>query len=80
MNLPGLHGQGQQVPVPDENFFKAGSVAYNDILRAEHGARKMAAIWSTEHFDQVFMALDITHQLLNQLNGFHLPPERRVNR
>ncbi len=74
MNLPGLHGEGEQFPVPEQSFLKTGAVADDNVLRVEYRAREMMTIGSTENFDQVLLTLEVPHQLMNQPNVFHGNP------
>ncbi len=66
MHPSGMHRKGQQFAMPEENFLKTGAVADNNVLRAEDRARKMVAIGPAEDFDEVFLTLEIAHQLMNQ--------------
>ena len=71
MHLSGMHGKRQQVLVFDESIVKAEAVTDDHVLRAENCARKVTAVGAAKDFNQVLFALEITHQLMYQLDVFH---------
>ena len=66
-----MYGQRQQILVFEKCIVKIESVTDDHILRAESRARKVTAIGAAKNLDQVFLALEIAHQLMYQLNVLH---------
>jgi hypothetical protein len=55
----------------EKSILEAWAVTDDHIFRAEDRARKMTAIWTAENLYQVFTTLEVTQQLVHQLNILH---------
>ena len=77
MHSPGMYGQRQQILVLEKCIVKVESITDDHILRAEGRARKVTAIGTAKNFDQVFLAFEVTHQLMYQLNVHHKASDLR---
>lgn len=73
MHLPGMNGQRQELLMFEESFFQTEAVADDDILWAEDGPGKVAAIRTAENFDQVFGTFKSADKLMNQMDIQHKP-------
>lgn len=55
----------------EENIFQAETVTYNHIMKAENRAREVTAVGAAKHLYQVFVAFEVTDQLVHQLSVLH---------
>jgi len=66
-----MYGKGQQILMFEEGIIKVDSITDNHILLAKNCARKVTAIRTAKNFNQVFLTLEVTHQLMYQFNVIH---------